>query len=115
MDELSSDSQFFSGNIVNMISDDPLNKMVPLTEDHGGWGGGGVVVVHGGPRYLTDYMRIAMCAAACVEVCIIIPINCSRSHATILGTMLPIWFAQSHVSSCKKGGPAFSSGPIFYI
>ena len=23
-----------------MIPEGPLNKMVPLTEDHGGWGGG---------------------------------------------------------------------------
>ena len=27
---------FFSGNIANMIPESPLNKMVPLTEDHGG-------------------------------------------------------------------------------
>ena len=26
---------FFSGNIANMIPEGPLNKMVPLTEDHG--------------------------------------------------------------------------------
>ena len=30
-----------------MIPEGPLNKMVPLTEDHAG--------VHGDPRYLTDY------------------------------------------------------------
>ena len=30
---------FFSGNIANMIPEGPLNKMVPLTEDHGGGGG----------------------------------------------------------------------------
>ena len=39
---------FFSGNIANMIPESPLNKMVPLTEDHGGGGGGGGV--HGDPR-----------------------------------------------------------------
>ena len=39
---------FFSGNIANMIPEGPLNKMVPLTEDHGGGGGGGGV--HGDPR-----------------------------------------------------------------
>ena len=40
MAEISSESQFFSGNIANMIPEGPLNKMVPLTEDHGGvtWG-----------------------------------------------------------------------------
>ena len=34
---------FFSGNIANMIPvpGGPLNKMVPLMEDHGGGGGGG--------------------------------------------------------------------------
>ena len=48
MAEISSESQFFfSGSIANMISEGPLNKMVPLTEDHGGGGGGGV---HGDPR-----------------------------------------------------------------
>ena len=37
---ISSESQFFfSGNIANMIPEGPLNKMVPLTEDHGGGGG----------------------------------------------------------------------------
>ena len=36
MAEISSASQFFSGNITNMIPEGPLNKMVPLTEDHGG-------------------------------------------------------------------------------
>ena len=41
MAEISSESQFFSGNIANMIPEGPLNKMVPLTEDHGGGGGGG--------------------------------------------------------------------------
>ena len=44
---------FFSGNIANMIPEGPLNKMVPLTEDHG-WGVGvrgvGVGGVHGDPR-----------------------------------------------------------------
>ena len=30
------ESQFFSGNIANMIPEGPLNKMVPLMEDHGG-------------------------------------------------------------------------------
>ena len=43
MAEISSESQFFSGNIANMIPEGPLNKMVPLTEDHGGGGGGGGV------------------------------------------------------------------------
>ena len=33
-----SDSQFFSGNIANMIPESLLNKMVPLTEDRGGGG-----------------------------------------------------------------------------
>ena len=32
---------FFSGNIASMIPEGPLNKMVPLTEDHGGGVGGG--------------------------------------------------------------------------
>ena len=41
MAEISSESQFFSGNIANMIPEGPLNKMVPLTQDHGGGGGGG--------------------------------------------------------------------------
>ena len=41
MAEISSESQFFSGSIANMIPEGPLNKMVPLTEDHGGGGGGG--------------------------------------------------------------------------
>ena len=41
MAEISSKSQFVSGNIANMIPESPLNKMVPLTEDHGGGGGGG--------------------------------------------------------------------------
>ena len=56
MAEISSESQFFSGNIANMIPKSPLNKMVPLTEDHGRvcvcvcvWGGGGGGV-HGDPR-----------------------------------------------------------------
>ena len=40
MAKISSESNFFS-NIANMIPEGPLNKMVPLTEDHGGWGGGG--------------------------------------------------------------------------
>ena len=31
MAEISSESQFFSGNIANMIPEGPLNKMVPLT------------------------------------------------------------------------------------
>ena len=49
MAEISSESQFFSGNIANMIPEGPLNKMIPLTEDQvvvvvvvvGGGGGGG--------------------------------------------------------------------------
>ena len=33
---MSSESQvFFSGNIANMIPASPLNKMVPLMDDHG--------------------------------------------------------------------------------
>ena len=32
-----------------MIPESPLNKMVPLTEDHG-------VGVHGDPRQLTNYI-----------------------------------------------------------
>ena len=52
MAEISSESQFFSGYIANMIPEGPLSKMVPLTEDHGGGGGG----VHGDPRQLTDYV-----------------------------------------------------------
>ena len=39
---------FFSGNIANMIAEGPPNKMVPLTEDHGGGGGGGGGGGHGG-------------------------------------------------------------------
>ena len=35
MAEISSESQLFSGNIADMSSESPLNKMVPLTEDHG--------------------------------------------------------------------------------
>ena len=46
MAEIGSESQFFSGNIANVIPECPLNKMVPLTEDHGGGGGG----VHGEVR-----------------------------------------------------------------
>ena len=40
---------FFSGNITNMIPEGSLNKMVPLTEDHGGGGGGarGPPLAHG--------------------------------------------------------------------
>ena len=41
MAEISSESQFFSGNIANMIPEGPLNKMLPLMEDHEGGGGGG--------------------------------------------------------------------------
>ena len=49
MAEISSESQFFSGNIANMIPEDPLNKIVPLTEDHGGggWGARGPQLAHG--------------------------------------------------------------------
>ena len=43
MAEIGSESQFFSSGIIaNMIPEGPLNKMVPLREDH--WG------VHGDPR-----------------------------------------------------------------
>ena len=56
MAEMSCESQFFSGNIANMIPESPLNKMVPLTEDHvcvcvcgGGGGGGGGGVARGPP------------------------------------------------------------------
>ena len=46
-----SESQFFSGNITNMIPEGPPNRMVPLTEDQGGGGGGGGGGgVHGDPR-----------------------------------------------------------------
>ena len=34
--EINSESQFFSGNIANMIPESPLKEMVPLMEDHGG-------------------------------------------------------------------------------
>ena len=44
MAETSGESHFFSGSIANMIPESPLNKMVPLTEDHEGG------VVHGDPR-----------------------------------------------------------------
>ena len=42
-------SPIFFGNIANMIPESPLNKMVPLTEDHGGRGGGarGPPLAHG--------------------------------------------------------------------
>ena len=40
MAENRSESQFFSGNIVDMILESPLTKMVPLMKDHGGGGGG---------------------------------------------------------------------------
>ena len=69
MAEISSESRFFSGNIANMLAGGPLNKVLPLTEDHslgGGWGlggrcvcvcvwgggggGGGGGGVHGDPR-----------------------------------------------------------------
>ena len=50
MAEISTESQFFfSGNITNMIPEGPLNKMLPLMEDHGGGGGGGGGM-HGDPR-----------------------------------------------------------------
>ena len=50
MAEIGSESQFFfSGNIANMIPEGPLNKMIPLTEDHGGGGGGGGGVLQGPP------------------------------------------------------------------
>ena len=41
-------------NIAKMIPEGPLNKMVPLTEDHGGGGGGGArgpPLAHGLIRY----------------------------------------------------------------
>ena len=44
----------------------------------------------------------AMCAAACVEIYMIIPNNCSWCHSTVLGTKLPGWFSQSYVNNCKK-------------
>ena len=34
--EISCESHFYSCNIANLVSEGPLNKMVPLTEDHGG-------------------------------------------------------------------------------
>ena len=47
MAEISSESHlFFSGN---MIPESPLNKMVPLTEDHWGGGGGGGGSARGPP------------------------------------------------------------------
>ena len=55
MAEIGSESQFFSGNIANMIPEGPLNEMVPLSEDHGGGGGGGGA--RGPPLALTDYNR----------------------------------------------------------
>ena len=36
MAETGSHSQFFSGNIANIIPGSPLKKMIPLMEDHGG-------------------------------------------------------------------------------
>ena len=40
MAEINSESQFFlSRNIANMIPESPLNKMVPLMDDHMGEGG----------------------------------------------------------------------------
>ena len=39
MAKMRSESQFFSGNITNMIPESPLNKMVLLMEDHDGVGG----------------------------------------------------------------------------
>ena len=39
MAEIGGESQFFSGKIAKMIPERPLNKMVPLTEDHGGVNG----------------------------------------------------------------------------
>ena len=57
MAEISSESQFFSGNIANMIPKSPLNKMVPLTEDHGCvWGGAwGPPLAHGLTVILTTF------------------------------------------------------------
>ena len=77
-------------------------------------------------------MSSAMCAAACVEVCTIIPINCSRRHTTVLGTILPGWFVQSYVCNYKERVLLFTkfsvsivnqglnrcektSGPVFYL
>ena len=40
MAAISGESQFFPSNIINMIPESPLNKMVPLMEDQGGGGGG---------------------------------------------------------------------------
>ena len=51
MAETGSQSQFFSGNIANIIPESSLKKMIPLMEDHGGGG------VHGDPRWLMDYCK----------------------------------------------------------
>ena len=50
---ISNESQIFSCNIANIIPESPLNKMVPLMEDHGdgggggGWGAWGLPLAHG--------------------------------------------------------------------
>ena len=46
---------FFSGNIANMISEGPLNKMVPLTGDHGGG-------VHGDPVTSRTMSFVMVCS-----------------------------------------------------
>ena len=40
MAEMGSQSQFFFGNIANIIPGSSLKRMIPLMEDHGGGGGG---------------------------------------------------------------------------
>ena len=52
MIETGSQSQFFSGNIANIIPGSLLKKMIPFMEDHGGGGGGGV---YGDPPWIMDY------------------------------------------------------------
>ena len=44
---ISSESQFFSGNIANMIPESPLNNEQNGTTHGGSWGGGGGGVAHG--------------------------------------------------------------------
>ena len=49
MAETGSQSQFFSGNIANIIPGSPLKKIIPLMDDHGGGGG-----LHEDPRWFMD-------------------------------------------------------------
>ena len=70
MAEISSESRFLSGNIANMIPEGSLNKMVPLTGDHGGcgvcvcvcvWGGGGGGGGARGPPLAHGLYRLGVC------------------------------------------------------